>query len=501
MKFPHVHNKLPEAPELPFDDDWVERLLKKIFDRTYTDRELPQDYYFRIADYLKRGVYEGFKKENLAQFVNTPDYDLIKELRENIYMFSAAKTYQQVVELSSLLTDGDRVRPMSEFLELGRDTFRLWNDDYAKTEYRTAVAQASMANKWSSIERNKDILPYLTYSSLETACDICTPLNGLTLPVDAPEWSSIYPPNHFNCMCLVTQEEDKDKVTDDDTREEKYEQVTEKMDNVFLMNSGKDRVIFSDDHPYFDVAPKDKSFARENFGLPIPPVSSELPGGTRKEQEARSLSLITDNLGLKPSKIIVDKELDLEIFTDMNNQLSDLFSEYEVSKVYNPKATPAIKFKSTSRYLGYISSSEEGTYLEEINFGSKVSKSRIDDSVILRPRSRVDEDKVHLSTLTHEFAHLITVDRQQMRYAKDERLKDFMPNLREIKARYLREIKELNKKSSRITKLAEVYLGDYASTNINEFMAEAFTEYKLCSKPSKYAVEVGKLIDKTFKRK
>jgi hypothetical protein len=31
-------------------------------------------------------------------------------------------------------------------------------------------------------------------------------------------------------------------------------------------------------------------------------------------------------------------------------------------------------------------------------------------------------------------------------------------------------------------------------------MAEGFTEYKLSSKPSKYAIEIGKLIDKYFKK-
>jgi hypothetical protein len=46
----------------------------------------------------------------------------------------------------------------------------------------------------------------------------------------------------------------------------------------------------------------------------------------------------------------------------------------------------------------------------------------------------------------------------------------------------------------------QISLGDYASTNIDEFMAESFTEYRLSSKPSKYAVLVGKLIDKYFKK-
>ena len=46
----------------------------------------------------------------------------------------------------------------------------------------------------------------------------------------------------------------------------------------------------------------------------------------------------------------------------------------------------------------------------------------------------------------------------------------------------------------------QISLGDYASTNIDEFMAESFTEYRLSSNPSKYATLVGKLIDKYFKK-
>ena len=51
-----------------------------------------------------------------------------------------------------------------------------------------------------------------------------------------------------------------------------------------------------------------------------------------------------------------------------------------------------------------------------------------------------------------------------------------------------------------LSELNEIHLGDYADYNHNEFMAEAWTEYKLSSNPSKYAVEVGKLIDKYYKK-
>ena len=51
-----------------------------------------------------------------------------------------------------------------------------------------------------------------------------------------------------------------------------------------------------------------------------------------------------------------------------------------------------------------------------------------------------------------------------------------------------------------LKKMSEIHLGTYANTNINEFMAEAFSEYVLNSNPSKYAEKVGKLFDKYFKK-
>lgn len=258
-----------------FSDEYIQELLRQIYSGEITMYELPQSLYYSIADYLKHGLYEGFGG-NLAKFEGTPDFALLSELRENIYMFSAAKTFQQVKELSSQLVDGDRVRTEAEFNKIGRQTFDKWNDDWGKSEYKTAIGQASMANKWADIERSKDVLPVLVFSTNGAPCEECAPYDGFAAPVDDPIWSWLYPLLHFNCMCIVLQEEEGYPVADSD----KYDEIAGMKDNVpeaFQMNSGKDRVIFSDEHPYFDVAPKEREFAQSNFGLPIPPVSEELP--------------------------------------------------------------------------------------------------------------------------------------------------------------------------------------------------------------------------------
>ena len=77
--------------------------------------------------------------------------------------------------------------------------------------------------------------------------------------------------------------------------------------------------------------------------------------------------------------------------------------------------------------------------------------------------------------------------------ARYPELKMFWSELRKLKKSYLKEINDPNQ-------IESVFLGKYASTNENEFMAEAFTEYKLSSNPSKYALEVGRLIDRYFKK-
>ena len=45
----------------------------------------------------------------------------------------------------------------------------------------------------------------------------------------------------------------------------------------------------------------------------------------------------------------------------------------------------------------------------------------------------------------------------------------------------------------------DYFISQYATVNNNEFIAEAFAEYKLSSNPSKAAIEIGQLLDKHYK--
>jgi hypothetical protein len=173
--------------------------------------------------------------------------------------------------------ESGELRSAREFSQLGAAEFEKWNESWGLTERNTAISQATMANKWNEIEKNKDLLPVLSYSTIGDACDICAPLDGLTAPVDDPIWDSVYPTNHFNCLCIVTQHEEGEKdLTPANEKDATFDLVNKEMSDTFKMNSGKDGYIFSPDHPYFDVAKKDIPFAKENFGLPIPSAEKEM---------------------------------------------------------------------------------------------------------------------------------------------------------------------------------------------------------------------------------
>lgn len=253
-----------------FNDDDIAELIQGIEDGTITIMSLPVAYYNALTDYLKRAVFEGFGAS--LETVSSLDLDLLEELVTNVYMFGAAKTFQQTAEISRLLVDDEgNQRSSREFNRLARETYDNWNNNWGETEYNTAIGQADMAAKWREIERQKDIIPNLEYSAVmdPNTSEICAPLNGIIAPVDDPIWDKISPLNHFNCRCLLLQ------TTDAPTEgyEEVAGEVIKTIPDSFQNNPGKTGEIFTKDHPYFEVSNQYRDWAKQNFGLELPKFS------------------------------------------------------------------------------------------------------------------------------------------------------------------------------------------------------------------------------------
>lgn len=236
---------------------------------------------------------------------------------------------------------------------------------------------------------------------------------------------------------------------------------------------------------------------------PTPTANKFQPAKNLKEARAKAAQILQDAHGLQFSKLTLDGSVDLDLMNKYLEQLNGLSSEYSINQAGVRSQPIPLKFKSTAKYGGYIKTAYSGE-IHEINFGStRVTKSRKEGAARqdgLRFFSKVDEDKEHLSTLTHEFAHVIATQQQTTHNKTPEATKQFFDRLRNLRTDYQVEIRAIMEKNNHTAELREIHLGTYANTNINEFMAEAFTEYKLSSNPSKYATAVGKLIDKYFKR-
>lgn len=271
-----------------------------------------------------------------------------------------------------------------------------------------------------------------------------------------------------------------------------------------------------------------ESYARRNFpntfvGLPplvrpaapltapiIPAIAEqqELLGfryaKTLDEAKKISSNILEQNTPLRVSKIFVGSEMTLEKLNRYNDQLDKLTKEYKLSPHLDEKSQISLLYQSTKKSYGFVESYE--TRITKINFGHTTATQarlaqRVDTSGFYTKyasKSKADEENVDLATLTHEFAHVISIKNDYAIYKHPE-LKSFWDEMAKLKRKYRKDVKALVIDKN-YSELNNVYLGDYADANINEFMAEGFAEYKLSSNPTKYAVEIGKLIDKYFKK-
>ncbi len=249
-----------------FSELEIDTIIEKIFSGLIDLRNLDVETYLKVARKLSEGMVEGFGKSLFDVQWGSPDYEMIKALRENIYIFSGAKQYQQVRAMSDLLTGEGKINSFYEFKKKAKEIFTTYNEHHLAAEYNSAISQARSASQWQTIEAEKDVLPMLIYKTAEDARVRIThaSMDNIARPVVDKFWDNYFPPNGWNCRCTVDQSESKDKT---DMRT--FRHPTDVPD-IFMMNAGKDRIIFSPKHPYFDVAPKDKAFAKQNFNLPMP---------------------------------------------------------------------------------------------------------------------------------------------------------------------------------------------------------------------------------------
>lgn len=268
-----------------------------------------------------------------------------------------------------------------------------------------------------------------------------------------------------------------------------------------------------------------EAYARRNFpdafigGVPPRPVATIAPqaisipqsisgfriANTFDEAKEISKNIINQNTVLKVDSTKFGSNLTLSQLNRYNEQLDKLTKEYNLAPYLDDSSQISLQFASSKRTYGFVQHDSKRLYT--VNFGDNYDTNnrtipRVEVNQFggkrFAGKSKVDPQNVEISTVTHEFAHVIAIENPAM-FAKYPQIEMFWKEAKSLMTKYRKELK------SKVSEgdwegVDRIFLGDYANTNRNEFMAEAFTEYKLSSNPSKYAIEMGKLIDKYFKK-
>lgn len=225
----------------------VNNLAKRIFngERITYDPELLAS----TATTLLNAMTTGYGKSLSDVDYDTPDFNTLCKLTENVFQFSASKDFHILQDMTLALKDTDgKLRSFSDFQKEVDKMNLQYNGNWLRTEYNHAVAASQCAARWTEQVSCSQSMPYLQYQAVmdKNTRPEHAALNGVIKRIDSDFWDKYYPPNGWGCRCEVIQLPGKNhKETPD--MDLKHCKVAP----MFQVNVGKKGVIFPKGHPYF----------------------------------------------------------------------------------------------------------------------------------------------------------------------------------------------------------------------------------------------------------
>lgn len=190
-------------------------------------------------------------------------------LRDDIFLFSGFKTYQELKDASRLLRNDDgQIKSFNRFYNDIAAIKEDYNKHWLKAEYIFAQASAEMAAKWKDFEKDGDRynLQYRTAGDGKVRPEHKV-LHNITLPFSDPFWEEFFPPNGWRCRCTVVRvRKGKYPETDSNTAIQVGRQATCQTGKngvnkaaIFRFNPGRQQVVFPPHHPYYEVSQREKA--------------------------------------------------------------------------------------------------------------------------------------------------------------------------------------------------------------------------------------------------
>ena len=200
---------------------------------------------------------------------------MLEHLKNDVFVFSGFKTYQELKEASALLLDeSGQLKSFERFYKDITAIKEDYNKHWLKSEFVFARASAAMAAKWKDFEKDGDRynLQYRTANDNRVRPSHRV-LHGITLPPSDAFWDEFFPPNGWRCRCTVVQvRKGKYPESDSATAIQQGREATSQPNRsgvnkaaIFRYNPGKHEVIFPPHHPYYEVGESMKQKLKRIF--------------------------------------------------------------------------------------------------------------------------------------------------------------------------------------------------------------------------------------------
>ena len=247
-------------------EEQLDRLFRGVYSGNISLFDLPEFIFLFTFIQLMNSVDSGFGGSVKDFETGSLKFNRSIDYRKNISVFSGAKTFQEVKDLSMFVfAEGDIKRPFAEFRAFAQQINAQYNVNWLKTEQNMAFAMSQGADQWLQIEDEKDDLPLLKYQTVGD--DRVRPehaaWDNIIRPVDDKFWDTRMPPCEFGCRCRVIQLESGTISS--------LKKVPQNSSKMFNVNPGKVEYIFNPlVHPYFKVEKRFQPQLKKNFGFKTP---------------------------------------------------------------------------------------------------------------------------------------------------------------------------------------------------------------------------------------
>lgn len=240
------------------------KLLKDVYDGKIKQGDINSDLIRLTYQELHSGASTGYGKGfNVVGDNGKPNATVIK-MKQNIFKFSGAKTYGQLVELNQALNENGKPASWETFKTAGLGINEKYNLNYLQAEYQTAKQAGYNATNWETYKRDIKLFPNLKYVTQNDnrVRDEHRILNGTIAPINGPFWAKYYPPNGWRCRCYTTQTAERvsDNIPD----------VVKEIAPEFTLNVGISGQVYNEGAtgkpvPYFALAKKAGKQVQKGF--------------------------------------------------------------------------------------------------------------------------------------------------------------------------------------------------------------------------------------------